>query len=265
MPEFHLLNLLLGVLVVIGFWWTPLLCFLPLLLLSAGAPLVYIIPTLAHTRFASRGLSVPKRWAMTAMTGLLHIIQPIARLHGRIAHGLAPWRRPRKAKFIFPRRWQNAQWTKHWIDPHERLTELEKALHAQGLRVWRGNTTEPWDLEACTGLLASTRMLMAVEDHGSGTQYVRFKCWPRFSRIACAVIAVGTGLSVIAGVSGAPPIAPLVTGTATFSLLSRMVREAAWSAGAAVRGFRESQQPSVKLTEPGSGVIAAPDPGTAES
>jgi hypothetical protein len=32
---------------------------------------------------------------------------------------------------------------------------------------------------------------MAVEDHGSGRQYVRFAVWPRFSKLAMALTLVG--------------------------------------------------------------------------
>jgi O-antigen biosynthesis protein len=240
MPEFHLLNLLLASLTVTGLWWRPLLWFLPLLLASVSAPLIHIVPTLAHTRFGSGAARGFKRWKLLAVTGLLHVIQPVARLHGRITHGLAPWRRPRTAILGFPRRRESAEWTECWIDPHDRLAAVEKELLAQGLRVWRGNGTEAWDLEACTGLLASVRMLMAVEDQGSGTQYVRFASWPRFSRKGCAVIGALAALSIAAGLTGAPAIAFLVIAAATVSLLFRTVREAAWAAGAASAAFKKS-------------------------
>ena len=42
-----------------------------------------------------------------------------------------------------------------------------------GVTVRRGNAHEVWDLEVIGGLLASARLLMAVEDHGSGTQLLQ--------------------------------------------------------------------------------------------
>ena len=68
--------------------------------------------------------------------------------------------------------------------------------------VFRGNAYEPWDLEIVGGLLGSARLLMAVEDHGSGRQYVRFAAWPRFSKLALALTLVGALFAVAAWLNG---------------------------------------------------------------
>ena len=62
----------------------------------------------------------------------------------------------------------------------------------------RGNAYEPWDLEIVGGLLGSARLLMAVENHGSGRQYVRFRAWPRYSKVALALASVGALIAVAA-------------------------------------------------------------------
>ena len=45
--------------------------------------------------------------------------------------------------------------------------------------VMRGGDFDGWDLELRGGLLGSVRVLMAVEEHGGGNQFIRLKGWPR--------------------------------------------------------------------------------------
>ena len=46
--------------------------------------------------------------------------------------------------------------------------------------------------------MGTARLLIAVEDQGVGTQYVRFRVWPKFSSAGITVIAV---LATVAGVA----------------------------------------------------------------
>jgi hypothetical protein len=71
-----------------------------------------------------------------------------------------------------------------------------------GVTVWRGNPYESWDLNVVGGLLGASRVRMAVEDHGSGHQYIRLAAWPRYSKIALALSVAGaviTGLALNSG------------------------------------------------------------------
>jgi hypothetical protein len=43
----------------------------------------------------------------------------------------------------------------------------------------RGGDFDGWDLELRGGLLGSARVLMTVEEHGGGNQYIRIKSRPR--------------------------------------------------------------------------------------
>jgi hypothetical protein len=77
------------------------------------------------------------------------------------------------------------------MEPSDRLSMAEESIADTGLTVMRGNAYEPWDLESVGGLLASGRFLMAVENHGSGRQYIRFAAWPRYSKLALALVFLG--------------------------------------------------------------------------
>src|SRR2546425_12125571 len=85
MPEWYLVCLTLGALCAIGVLWTPLLFVaLPLLGLSVGLPLLIIAENVCRTRFPSapRG-GLPLRTSQL-LTAFLHILQPLARLWGRL-------------------------------------------------------------------------------------------------------------------------------------------------------------------------------------
>jgi hypothetical protein len=86
-----------------------------------------------------------------------------------------------------------------------------------GLIVWRGGPFDNWDLEVHGGIFGSARVLMAVEDHGSGTQYVRVGIWPRFSRVSLALIVVGLAFAALSARDGSFVV------TAVFGLGSLML------------------------------------------
>src|SRR5439155_17176617 len=134
-------------------------------------------------------------------TAALHLVQPVARLWGRLRHGLSPWRRRGSAGLAWPRRREVAIWTEDWQEPAARVATLEAALRARGAVVRHGSAYDDWDLEVRGGAFASARILMACEDHGQGTQYVRVRVSPRVSR-AASVIAILGGLAAAAIATG---------------------------------------------------------------
>jgi hypothetical protein len=118
-----------------------------------------------------------------------------------------------------------AVWTDQWIDPHVRLANLEKQLLDEGLLVCRGNAYEPWDLQVSASVLGEVRVLMAVEDHGSGTQYVRSAVWPRYSKIGLVIAGILAILAAIAAVRGAY-IPAVVLGLVALFVVGRATNEA---------------------------------------
>jgi hypothetical protein len=176
------------------------------------------------------------------LTGLLHILQPLARLEGRLRHGLTPWRSASVAGKALPLPRRFDRWSEVWREPAERVRSLEERLRAQGALVRRGGEFSRWDLECRGGVLAGVRMTTTVEEHGQGRQLVRLRCWPRWSASALASIAVLVLVAAVAASDGAPAAA-VVLGVLAVALTLRTVAEAASAMAATARAFREDGEP----------------------
>ena len=175
MPEWYLANLAVVVIGTLGIFWRPLFFFLPLLAISAGIPIANACASAARSRFAGQGFQLPLR----VLTALLHMFQPAARLYGRLGHGLNVWRSHVPAGFTLPVLRKMATWTERWQAPETRLESIERYLRSKGIPVERGGECDHWDLQIQGGFWGGARLLMAVEDHGAGTQYVRCRVWPK--------------------------------------------------------------------------------------
>ncbi len=224
MPEWYLVNLALTLLSLLGLLWRPAFLAAPLLAASAGVPAVYVLNVVARTSFSSRPGSPVDRLRLRALTALLHVIQPLARLLGRIRHGLTPWRSLRAPGFVFP--WPRAFqiWSERWQEPSAWFSSLETALASRHAVVRRGGDFDAWDLELPGGLLGSVRVRMALEEHGAGRQLVRLRAWPRYSPLGVALTASFVLLSVWAGLDGAS-LASRMLAAATGLLVVASVKE----------------------------------------
>jgi O-antigen biosynthesis protein len=159
---------------------------------AVGAALHQDLP---HVRGRGRRL-----WAV-GLTALLHLIQPAARLTGRLANGLAPWRRNRGVAVALPVRRLRSRWHEAWLHPQERVRWIEDGIKRAGGRVVRGGPYDRWDLEVLAGIAGTARMLIVVEEHGRGRQLVRCRVWPRTTRNArllAAVLAAATAAAAAA-------------------------------------------------------------------
>ena len=141
------------------------------------------------------------RGRLVALTALLHLIQPAARLVGRISKGLAPWRRNPGVGIVFPLRRRRSRWHEAWLHPQERVRSIEEGVKRAGGRVVRGGPYDRWDLELLGGIAGAARLLVVVEEHGRGRQLVRCRVWPRavgsLPWLALALSAIG-GVAVAA-------------------------------------------------------------------
>ena len=115
MPEWYLANLSLALLSVLGIHWRPLLLALPLLAVSAGTPIVNAWAAAARSRFQSPG----SHFRLKLLTAYLHMLQPAARLHGRLRHGLKFWRSRVPAGFVIPMQKKLAVWTERREAPKQ--------------------------------------------------------------------------------------------------------------------------------------------------
>ena len=203
MPEWHVVSLGLGVIGAAGLLWPPLLVALALAVVSVAASALHAL--VAGMRSAApewRRRPMRERLGLLATTGLLHLLQPLARLSGRIRHGLTPWRlrgpgvadaRPRRTWTI---------WSERWEAFDARLRRVEVHIADMELVAVRGGDYDAWDLGVRGGLLAGARLRASVEEHGGGRQLLRFRVQPRVARTALACLAVLVFATVAAAVAG---------------------------------------------------------------
>ncbi len=216
MPEWYALIGLLTLLAALGLAWTPLLFVLPLLVSAIAAPLAQAALGAARASFptgSNRRLhSIPLR----ALTFLLHFIQPLARLAGRFAHGLTPWRRPGRVRPKVRMPWPSnmSVWREDWQAPQGWLEEVEEKIRANGGVVKRGGDFDRWDLEARGGILGSARLLMGIEEHAGGRQLARFRAWPVLKRSGLWAFLLFASLAVGATLNKAPLAAFALWGVA---------------------------------------------------
>jgi glycosyltransferase involved in cell wall biosynthesis len=202
-PEWYLVIIALAALSALGALWSPLLLALPLLTLATAALAFESGLGAARGSFRRAPRSSFNRFKLRSMTGLLYMLQPLARLSGRLRYGLAPWRRRSGPALALPISRTSGVWSESWQSSDERLRAIENELRCEGCTVLHGSAYDRWDLQVRGGLLGVARMRMAVEEHGGGNQLVRFHSWPQYSRLGLALIAFFAALSIGAALGGA--------------------------------------------------------------
>lgn len=237
MPEWYILNIVLAAVSALGVLWKPLFLALPLLVITVCVPLLCVVKSVMEVSYSSEATDLSTRLELRLLTVLLHVIQPIARLYGRLRQGLTPWRLYHNHCFKFPSRRHYTIWSELWQAPQKRLESIEALLQAQGLVTQRGGHYDRWDLEVRGGLIGSARLRMVVEDHGAGKQLMRFLMYPRCSVIGLILIFLFVGLS--GGTTIAQAWAALVPiGTVGLLMIIRVLRECG-GATAAILGVLE--------------------------
>jgi hypothetical protein len=98
-----------------------------------------------------------------------------------------------------PRRKTVSLWTEAYRTPEEWLSQVQTRLRLDGAAGFAGGGYDDWDLEVQGGILGAVRTRMAVEDHGAGTQMLRFRIWPRFSASGLSVLTLLLLISLAAG------------------------------------------------------------------
>ncbi len=190
MPEWYLAIAVLAAATAAGVLWRPLFAAAPLLAASFGALLIDAGLGAARARFSAAA----HRYPLRALTALLYLLQPMARLSGRLGDGLTPWRRRGPRAFMAPWPRAAAVWSERWRSVEERIRAITEALAEREAVVRSGGDWDRWDLHIRGGLLGASRLIMAIEEHGSGRQLVRFRFWPRLAPSALALITLlGSG------------------------------------------------------------------------
>ncbi|HEY3215384.1 MAG TPA: glycosyltransferase [Candidatus Eisenbacteria bacterium] len=236
MPEWYLVIAGLGLLSGLGLAWRPLQIAAPLWALSMAVPILQAWHSAGRAPAARAPASWLERLTRRPFTALLHLLQPVARLRGRLRHGLTPWRYRGPGGLALPRRRTLSLWSEHWRSAERRLGALEAELRAGGGVVRSGGEFDRWDLDLRGGLLGGARLRMAVEEHGGGRQMVRLRAWPRCAAGTIALVAVLAGLAAAATRDGSAP-AGITLGALALLLASWMVKDCASAMAGMQRAF----------------------------
>jgi O-antigen biosynthesis protein len=243
-PEWALVMAALAAVSLLGVSWRPLLVLAPL---AVGACMLLLAQALLGAVRAPlpqelRGRAVLRARALTL---LLFLLQPLARLRGRFSQGLVPWRRTSSCRAApWPRR--RAIWSEQWRPAEVWLGTVERAVRTAGGLSVRGGDFDDWDLEIRGGLLCAARLRSAVEEHGAGRQLVRFRIAPRISPFAVVLVPLFALLACGAAMASAW-VAAGALGACAVALIARVASECGSAIGSALAAL-EMRPASVART-----------------
>ncbi|HSR51010.1 MAG TPA: glycosyltransferase [Acidobacteriota bacterium] len=236
-PEWYMVAAVLALLGALAGLWPPLLYALPLLAAGTLIPLSVALRGAwrrAQRRHDLRGF----RWAaFFSLLAFLHLLQPLARLRGRLGRGLRLWP-GQHMRLAWPIPRMHRLWQETWKAPQQCLGEFEEALIERQAIVRRGGDFDRWDLQVRNGVIGSLRIAMAVEEHGQGRQLLRLRSRPRISTVGILLMAGFASLSAAAAFDQAWTASVLLGLPAVVGAL-RSVLEIAAAAGQWERLMRD--------------------------
>ena len=236
-PEWYLVVVVLALLSLAGALWPPLLWSLPALVLAAAPLLSQSISAARHAPIGRKRSKIA-RWRKRALIAWLHLLQPTARLRGRLSYGLHPLRRTTGGfPLVMPRRRIHTLWSENWRSMEKRLEEVEQTLHSLGARTVRGGAFDEWDLEVRGGIFAGVRLLMGIEEHGHGRQLVRIKLQPAPARWAAPLGILLVPLLLLALAIESPTATAAVL-TVAVLLVGRAIVDSAAASSVALKACR---------------------------
>lgn len=242
MPEWYLAIVALSLLSAAGAFWKPLLLALPLLVIAIVALIMDAALGATRARFPDpRG-----RAKLRLLTGVLYLLQPLARLAGRLGYGLTPWRLRGPQAFCLPQPRSYSFWSEQWESPEDRVRAVVSALQALGSVLRSGGEWDRWDLQVRGGMLGSARLRIAIEDHGAGRQLLRVRSWPHAPTSAILAGAFSAVVALLAIVSAVDAVTVCLAAVALVLVL-RLVYEC----GAATLAIKHAlERPTVIAPDP---------------
>lgn len=246
LPEWYLIVLTLSVFSLLGLVWKPLWLAAPPLVFCVGVSVVQAVRSAAGASFFG-SLPARQRQKQRALTALLFLMQPLARLVGRIRHGLVLGRRRTTKQYAFPRPWTADIWTRTSQPTEEWLKSFEVSVQKNGCTTARGSEFSRWDLEARGGLMGSARLRMALEHHGSGRELLRINCRPRCSLMAVLAVIAFAIFANVAVIEEDVEVGVLFGGLG-FLVFSRVFQECAAATAAFLAVVRNIERIDKKET-----------------
>jgi membrane protein implicated in regulation of membrane protease activity len=213
MPEWYLLTLLFAAMACLGFLWAPLLLLWPVFIASVAV--ISIQAVISAIENTSLTKEQEKNWKYLSLIIVLHIIQPIARLRGRIIHGLTPWRiRGAKATLkhlTFFRAKTLTHWSEgNWKANETWLEEIEQNIINLKARVKRGGDFDKWDIKTRNGLFSTAKGVLTVEEHGANKQYIKFNYWGKYSVSGLLLIGFMASIAALAAIDNSLYVAGIL-------------------------------------------------------
>ena len=230
MPEWYLLLAALAAIGIFGFSWPPLWWALIAAIAGACVSAIQAVASARHSLdLRLRGGSKDRRALL--LTAYFHLMQPVARLKGRLRHGLTVWRKRTQGAFTLPYRRSIAVWAERWSPVESRLATIQDHLREARSRVIPGGSFDDWDLEVSSGLLGGARMVAAPEEHGAGKQNLIFRIRPFAARPALWAMGILALLAFLAA-QGGGPIAAIVLAAAALVVAGAATHAAGLATGA---------------------------------
>ncbi|HET6980368.1 MAG TPA: glycosyltransferase [Pyrinomonadaceae bacterium] len=262
MPEWYFIVFVLAALTALGLAWTPLFIAAPFFVLALAAPIAQAVVSARRAQFTSKPETRRALLKLQTITAVLHVLQPVARLTGRLRWGLTPWRR-RARGWMAPFTRSTILWSETWRSREDRLREFETRLRESRAVVLRSGDFDRWDLEVRGGMLGAVRVLTTVEEHGAGRQLLRARSKPCVSPQGLIITLVIALIAGLAAWDGAWLTASII-GAGAVLLAARILLEcgAAMSAMISVLSAEAVSVPKAKenTDEPPPRVVARPEP-----
>ena len=172
--------------------------------------------------FSVRNLSRGQQLIRVVVTTLLFLLQPIVRLTGRIAPRLFLLSQPRVKRRFGPIWGKSVSiWMEKCHSSDFYLSHIRNRLISDSVTSGNGGDFDPWDIEVRGGILGAGRLLLAIEEHGDGKQYLNYRVWPVCTRCGFIPIvlfgllaaAAFTNAALLAGAILIVPVLVYLAGT----------------------------------------------------
>jgi len=252
-PEGLLLLAALGLVASLGLLWEPLfVAVAPVFLVGCAWILAAAILSGWRAHAATPGRSRREMLHRRGLTAMLFLLQPGARLDGRLRKGLSPWRRRARVRLSLPHPRTVGIWSEQWVAPQTWVERLRDRLVAEGGFVHSGGPFDRWDLDLRAGRLGGVRIRTVVEEHGGGRQLLRVRIWPRATLTGQTVVASLALLTALAAYQGRvgvvaaiclPVVVAVVLGIEGAATATRLAIVATTDLGQPLRGERELRRP----------------------
>jgi GT2 family glycosyltransferase len=235
MPAWYLLVGALAVLAVLSVLWPPLLYSLPLLLMAVGAPLGQAVVSAYAAVFTTAPLSRLMRLKCRFTTAFLYLIQPIARLYGRLSHSFTRWRGHPRLDLLWPR--TLSLWHETWRDHTDHLQFLETVLGDAAFFVQPGSTRDRWELEVRGGLFGKVRTRLTIAAPEADQPLIRVRAWPMGSSYSLALCLL-FALLCVGAILDQAYVPAVILGGVALTITYRRLQESAWAMSSLLEGFK---------------------------